>query len=81
MNNLIIPDISPLCRFCEEDDETFDHLYKECPALWSQRMDILGPHATLEDWTPDKVMAFLKIQDIQDALTTNITEEAAKKKQ
>ena len=25
-NSIIIPDYTPLCRFCEEEDESFEHL-------------------------------------------------------
>ena len=27
MNSIIIPDYTPLCRFYEEEDESFQHLY------------------------------------------------------
>ena len=27
MNSIIIPEYTPLCRFCEEEEKTFDHLY------------------------------------------------------
>ena len=33
---------SELCRFCEEEDETFEHLLNECPCFNSYRRDILG---------------------------------------
>ena len=26
-------DVSELCRFCEEEPETFDHLLNECPCF------------------------------------------------
>ena len=40
MNSIIIPDYTPLCRFCEEKEESFQHLYEECPVFWRQRMEI-----------------------------------------
>ena len=39
--NLIDNDISPLCRLCEEDDETFDHWVTECPVMRVHREEIL----------------------------------------
>ena len=33
--------VSPLCRFCEEEDETFAHLLNECPCFISYLKDIL----------------------------------------
>ena len=34
-------DVSELCRFCEEEPETFDHLLNECPCFQQARFDIL----------------------------------------
>ena len=34
-------DVSELCRFCEEEKETFDHLLNECPCFQQARFDIL----------------------------------------
>ena len=33
--------ISPNCRFCEEEDETFPHLLNECPCFQELRCDLL----------------------------------------
>ena len=33
--------ISEMCRFCEEEDKTFEHLLTECPCFISFRRDIL----------------------------------------
>ena len=30
-----------LCRFCEEEEETFDHLLNECPCFYLGRVDLL----------------------------------------
>ena len=30
-------DISPLCRFCLEDNETFDHFVRYCPRFYTLR--------------------------------------------
>ena len=34
-------DVSELCRFCEEEPETFDHILNECPCFQQARFDIL----------------------------------------
>ena len=34
-------EISELCRFCEEEEETFEHLINECPCFITYRRDIL----------------------------------------
>ena len=39
--NLLNPDVSPTCRLCEEETETFEHWITECPVLRQARMDIL----------------------------------------
>ena len=38
-------DVSELCRFCEEEPETFDHLLSECPCFQQARFDIIHAHA------------------------------------
>ena len=30
-----------LCRFCEADEETFDHLFFDCPCFILQRRELL----------------------------------------
>ena len=40
MNSIIIPGYTSLCRFCEEEDESFQHIYEECPIFWKERMEI-----------------------------------------
>ena len=32
-----IKEISPECRFCEEEDETFPHILNECPVFRQRR--------------------------------------------
>ena len=33
MNRIIVPGYTPLCRFCEEGDKSFEHLYKKSPVF------------------------------------------------
>ena len=44
--------LSPLCRFCEEENETFQHLLNECPCFVSYRRDTLlnKPVINTLDW-------------------------------
>ena len=78
MNSIIIPDYTPLCRFCEEEDESFQHLYKEYPVFWKQRMEIQGDRTGAENWTVQSVLRMVKLEDILEAFQTNITEEKMK---
>ena len=34
-------EVSELCRFCKEEDKTFEHLINECPCFNSYRRDVL----------------------------------------
>ena len=78
MNSIIIPDYTPLCRFCEEEDESFQHLYKDCPAFWKERNEIQKDETGTDKWTVRKVLRMAKIEGILEALQTNITEERMK---
>ena len=78
MNSIIIPGYTSLCRFCEEEDETFDHLYEECPVFWGARRHIRGRDTEREGWTPQQIIRVARIPDIQEALCTNVTEDLAK---
>ena len=42
------------CRFCEEEDETFDHLINECPCFYLDQVDLLQnqPIVNTTDWNP-----------------------------
>ena len=80
MNSIIIPDYTPLCRFCEEEDETFDHLYTDCPVFWRERREIKGAETGLQGWTVTSVLRMAKLDDILQALKTNITEDIVKQR-
>ena len=79
MNSIIIPDYTPLCRFCEEQDESFQHLYEDCPVFWKQRVEIPADRTSTENWTGQLVLRMAKIEDILEAPRTNITKEKIKK--
>ena len=38
--NHVDPEISKVCRYCQEDEETFYHFLTECPSLRQIRTDI-----------------------------------------
>ena len=61
--------ISELCRFCEEEDETFAHLLNECPCFLAARRDILRnvPVINTVKWKPQALLAFSNIESIDDA--------------
>ena len=60
MNSIIINNNTPLCRFCEEEDESFQHLYEECPVFWRQRLEIQGDRTGAENWTVQTVLRMAK---------------------
>ena len=62
--------ISELCRFCEEEDETFAHLLNECPCFLTARRDILRKITIINTvkWKPQTLLAFSNIESINDAL-------------
>jgi len=43
MNNKIYGS-EDLCRFCEEEEETFDHIINDCPCFYLDRCDLPGRH-------------------------------------
>ena len=81
MNSIIIPDYTPLCRFCEEEDKSFHHLYEECPVFWRQRMELQEDKTGTENWTVRSVLRMAKIEDLLEAPQTNIMEDHMKRKQ
>ena len=63
-------DISDLCRFCEEEEETFEHLLNECPCFISYRRDILQGKLIVKtlDWKAKTLLEFSYIPAIDEAL-------------
>ena len=73
--NKLCEDISPLCRLCEEGDETFEHWVTECPVLRVQRNEIfciatnnyiLVPY----EWEVDKILRFSFLPIIENIIDT-----------
>ena len=64
-------DVSELCRFCEEDPQTFDHLLNECPCFQQARFDILQnqPIQNTLNWNLEDIIAFSHIPSIDEAMT------------
>ena len=69
----IDPTISELCRFCEEEEETFEHLLNECPCFNSNRREILGNKLIIKslDRKPQTLLEFSRIPAIEEALRTH----------
>ena len=80
LNNLIVPEYTDHCRFCEEEEETLSHIVGECPVFTSLRQKITGGfgRVELDRLSPRQVMRFVKHEDITEALTTNVTEDLVK---
>ena len=66
----IHPDqISELCRFCEEEDETIAHLLNECPCFLTQRREILFNKQIIKTlkWKAKILLKFLYIGATDEA--------------
>ena len=62
--------ISPNCRFCEEEDETFSHLMTECPVFNETRSNImLAWNTTTDKWNAKQILKMAKNKAIQAALS------------
>ena len=67
------PDIDPMCRFCAEVQESFIHLFSDCPAFWRERQEALGgfyPRAQQPNLDPADMIDFSYIPRINQALET-----------
>ena len=70
----INPDLNPMCRFCNEHQETFIHFLSDCPALWRERQDIFLdplPFRLGQDWKPDDLVDFSFCKRITEALESD----------
>ena len=62
-----------LCRFCEEEEETFAHLLNECPCFNTYRRDLLQNKPIINTLKSKAVtlIQFSRIDVIDEALTTH----------
>ena len=73
--NKIDGETSPLCRLCEEEDETFIHWLTECPVLREHQTEIFGiatnEYILIPDkWDLNKVLEFSFIPNIACIIET-----------
>ena len=61
------PDVNPLCRFCDEQNESFHHFITDCPRLRQYRTDNIKPfdHST---WKILELLNFSFTPEINDYL-------------
>ena len=62
--SLINPNIDPICRWCNEDEETSWHVISECPALWRARRTVFGYHLIQnppQNWHVRNLQKFLQV--------------------
>ena len=66
----IDPNISLVCRICEEDKETFWHLIDECPRLRTLREEIFLDNNITPDmaWSIRRIMRFIQHPTILDMM-------------
>ena len=70
IQNKIYPMLSPLCRFCEEEEETFFHFLTDCPVFNEKRSEILlSRDVKPEDWKMYQIIKLAKVNDIKNALS------------
>ena len=68
--SLISSDVDPVCRLCNEEEETPWHLIGECPALWQARTEIFFTHFLEKaESSAFKVLKMIKHTTIQDLMT------------
>ena len=63
-------EISPICRFCNEEDETFLHLVNDCPRFLLDRRDKFLDQLICNDhmWSVQTLLDFSFLPGINDAL-------------
>ena len=49
------PDVNPMCRFCEEENETYHHFISNCPRLRQVRLDNIT-YFTPYDWNLNELL-------------------------
>ena len=75
MNNKVYGS-DDLCRFCKEEDETFDHLINECPCFYLDQVDLLQnqPIVNTTVWNPKTLIKFAKTDTIKMHLVIMTTQ-------
>ena len=70
--HFIDPNISKVCRFCKEDEETFYHYLVDCLALRTLRQEIFltKEHPTDNSWSVRRLKLFMLDPIIFRTLTT-----------
>jgi hypothetical protein len=62
--------INPLCRLCEQTNETFFHLLTDCPALAVKRRTwFLDRPPTTDNWRPRELLSFSLEEPINSWIT------------
>ena len=69
------PSISPLCRLCEEEDETFIHWITECPVLRGNRTKIFQVATNNyvlipNEWNLQNILDFSFIPNLEQIINT-----------
>ena len=59
--------ISPICRYCLDACEEFQHLAFNCPALWEERHKIDAMTTDQSQWTCRQILDFTMIPKISEA--------------
>ena len=59
--------ISPLCRFCLQQNEEFFHLATDCPPLWWERHRISAQEPDRINWSINQIIDFAYLPSINDA--------------
>ena len=70
--NIIFPNLTEICRFCEEEEETFIHILNECPVFHKHRLTLLKGFLVVDlvDWKPNTILNFARHPDIEEALNS-----------
>ena len=77
----IDPDVNPLCRFCEEQNETFHHFITDCPRLRQFWNNTVGDFDK-STWKISKLQDFSYIPEINNYLNLpNLREPTAPRPQ
>ena len=58
LTNIMFPNITDQCRFCEEEEETFIHILNECPVFYQHRLALLNgaPVVGTVEWKPQTLI-------------------------